>query len=303
MEVLCASDGRYLPHAATMLCSLLQHNSVFRIHFLYSSVDPRQLIKLKSLVKRYGSEIVFYEVAPQDLKDLRVDKWGSLAVYYRLLAPRLLPAELNKVLYLDSDIVVRRSLTELWNTDISDCPLAAVSNYEDEARKALGLPEGTKYFNSGVLLINLSFWRRNSVAERAISFVKDNPDKVQYWDQDALNAILSNQWVELPPCWNWQYWWRTSTPETEREPAIVHFIAGDKPWHWSNTHFFKQEYHRYRVQTPWRRYKLEGQPGLWLRLGRGLKSLARTILPAGFRQWLRSRLAPASSGRPPSKAF
>jgi lipopolysaccharide biosynthesis glycosyltransferase len=164
-----------------------------------------------------------------------------------------------------------------------------VSNYEDEARKALGLPEGTKYFNSGVLLINLSFWRKNNVAERAISFVRNNPDKVQYWDQDALNAILINQWVELPTCWNWQYWWRTSYPETEQEPAIVHFITSDKPWHWSNSHIFKQEYHQYRIKTPWRRYKLEGRPGSWQRLSRVLRSVGRTVLPASFRRWMRSR--------------
>src|SRR5271166_3713344 len=195
IEVLCACDKRYLPHAATMLCSLLEHNNVFRIHFFYSSIPSFELAKIRSLVTRYTTTITFYEIVPKTLENLRVDKWASIAVYYRLLAPRLLPCDINKILYLDSDIIVRRSLNPLWDTDITDRALAAVSDYDDSARKALGFPPGTKYFNSGVLLINLRFWRQNNVPTQAISFIKNNPERVQYWDQDALNAILVHQWV------------------------------------------------------------------------------------------------------------
>ena len=199
MEVLCACDQRFLPHTATMLCSLLEHNSVSRIHLFYSSVSEHELAKLEALVARYASKISFYEIVLADLQDLRVDKWASVAVYYRLLAPRLLPADLDKVLYLDFDIIVRQSLKDLWNIDLTGHALGAVPNFEDDARKALGLPEGTKYFNSGVLLINLWFWRQSNVAERAISFIRNNPTKVQYWDQDALNATLVRSWIELQP--------------------------------------------------------------------------------------------------------
>ena len=287
MEILCASDERYLPHAAAMLCSLLEHNTIFRIHFFHGPIDSSELMKLRLLVSRYGcEEIVFYEIRQADFEDLRVDKWASVAVYYRLLAPRLLPASVEKVLYLDSDIIVRQSLASLWSTDISNRPLAAVPNYYDDARIALGLPEGTKYFNSGVLLINVKFWREYNVAEEAISFIKNNPEKVQYWDQDALNANLVGQWVELPSQWNWQGWdWQDiNTPNPGAGPAIVHFIAGDKPWHWSNNHPYKDEYHRYRLKTPWRQYRQEGRPG-------AIRIIARAVLPAGVRKWMRSRLS------------
>ena len=213
MEVLCASDDRYLPHLATMLCWLLEHNGSCRIHFFYSSVSNGELAKLKFLVARYRCEIALYEVLPSDFEDLRVDKWASAAVYYRLLAPRLLPANINKVLYLDSDIIVRRSLNCLWNTDVTDHAFGAVSTIcDDDVRKALGWPAETKYFNSGVLLMNLQFWRQNNVPEQAISFVRNNPEKAKYWDQDALNATLSHQWVELPSRWNWQHSVLTSIP-------------------------------------------------------------------------------------------
>jgi lipopolysaccharide biosynthesis glycosyltransferase len=290
IEVLCACDERYLPHAATMLCSLLVHNSVSRIHFFYSSIPGAELVKLRSFVARYGTEIALYEIAPAELQGLRVDKWATLAVYYRLLAAQLLPADVDKVLYLDSDIIIRCSLQQLWNTDIVDYALAAVSNYDDEPRKALGLPEGTKYFNSGVLLINLQFWRENNVPDGAVSFIKNNPERVQYWDQDALNAILVHRWVELSSCWNWQDWQHKFIPGAGTEPAIVHFITADKPWQWSNKHPFKHEYRKYRLKTPWRQYRQEGRPGLPYRLGHSLRSVTRVVLPHGLRRWLRSRV-------------
>jgi lipopolysaccharide biosynthesis glycosyltransferase len=291
LEVLCACDERYLPHAATMLCSLLKHNDVSRIHLFHSSIAYPELAKLKSLVAAYKSDITLYEVTPTELQDLRVDKWASPAVYYRLLAPRILPSNVDKILYLDSDIIVRRSLSDLWNIDLADHALAAVPNYEDDARKALGLPAGTKYFNSGVLLINLQFWRLNDVAERAVSFAKNNPERVRYWDQDALNATLTGQWIELPPYWNAQMDRnRKFKLDIAMDPAIVHFVTDDKPWKWSNRHPFKDEYRKYRLETPWRRYRQEGTPRLPRRLYLLLWSFARAMLPASFRQWLRSDL-------------
>jgi lipopolysaccharide biosynthesis glycosyltransferase len=292
MEVLCACDERYLPHAGTMLCSLLEHNSVFRIHLCYSSIPAPELAKLKSLVGEYGAQIAFYKMIPRQFRDLRVDKHASTAVYYRLLAPRILSPELNKVLYLDCDLIVRRSLTELWNTNLANHALAAVTDYSEDAQ-AHGLPMGAKYFNSGVLLMNLEFWRQKNVPEQTIAFIANNPEKVPLWDQDALNAILVNEWIELPACWNAQneaHWLRTS--EHTMDPAIVHFITAHKPWHWSNRHPFKPEYHKYRLKTPWRRYKPEGKPRL-----HSLRRVARVVLPQNLRQWLRSRLVSWGSGR------
>jgi lipopolysaccharide biosynthesis glycosyltransferase len=291
MEVLTACDERYLPHAATMLCSLLEHNSVSRIHFFYSSIASHELEKLKSLVARYRSEIVLYKMAPTEFEGFRADDHLSIATYYRLLAPRLLPPDLDKVLYLDADIIVRHSLNMLWCTDLADHALAAVSNYEDNPRKALGLPAGTQYFNAGVLLINLRFWRKHMVLEGAVAFIKDNPGRVRYNDQDALNAILANQWIALPPGWNAQMdEWRPFPPGTESDPAIVHFVTSNKPWQWSNEHPFKREYRKYRLKTPWWQYRLEGQPGLPQRLGRSLRRFARIVMPDSLRRWLRSRV-------------
>lgn len=294
VEVLCTSDERFLPHAATMLCSLLEHNAIAKVHFFHSSVSGAELEKLKLLLATYGTEIALYEINTANLERLRVDNY-PMATYYRLLAPELLPPEVGKILYLDCDIIVRGPITDLWNVDIANKALVAVSNYHDEARQTLGFPANLKYFNAGVLLINLEYWRANNVMQRAISFVRNNPEKAKYPDQDALNTILIDQWVEVPARWNWQQWAPKPSRRSGIDPTVVHYVSSDKPWHWSNRHPFKNEYCLYRRKTPWRDYEQEGRPDLATRFAIFLKSFARAVLPHDVLQWLRARVASSQS--------
>jgi lipopolysaccharide biosynthesis glycosyltransferase len=216
---------------------------------------------------------------PEDFENLRVDKYLSIATYYRLFSPRVLPANLTKVLYLDSDIVVRRSLSGLWNTDLNDHALAAVEEFGD-FRKTPRI----RKFNAGVMLINLDFWRRNSVAEQAMAFARNHPEKVEWHDQDALNAVLDDRWIRLSAIWNEQTGVVSALRmEPARDAAIVHFEGPVKPWQWywnvRVPHPLKYEYHRYRSRTPWRRYKLrEGRAILPWRLPLLLRLVVNTLL-------------------------
>jgi lipopolysaccharide biosynthesis glycosyltransferase len=302
LEVLCSCDGAYLPHAATMLCSLLEHNEISRIHIFYKSIGNSELTKLSSLTEKYKTELVCYEMVPEVLEDfsLHTNDWfRSVANYFRLLAPRILPTDLEKILYLDSDIIVRRSLMDLWDTNLGDKAFAGVEDafwqptldYVELPPGAkydyVELPPGAKYFNSGVMLINLNYWRRYNVYERAVEFMRDNPDKLNYVDQDALNAILVNQWIDLPAIWNDQARSVGHVPvarnENIEDPAIVHFVGGDKPWSWSCKHPFKSEYRKYRLKTPWSRYNEEGEPRF-----RFIRAVAKIVLPDELQQLLRS---------------
>jgi len=296
MDVLCSCDEPYLPHAATTLCSLLEHNGAARIHLFHHSIPAEGLSKLASLVERYGGTLASYRITPDDLEGIRVQQsYWSIANYFRLLAPRVLPAEVKKVLYLDSDIIIRRSLKDLWEIDLGDSPFAAVEDaFWDPKLDYVQIPEGAKYFNSGVMLINLDYWRQHDVCGQAINFVKNNPDKVNYVDQDALNAIFVGRWINLPPIWNDQAKAQIHVPAVRNldvsNPAIVHFLGAHKPWMWSCNHPFRRDYRKYRVKTPWREFRLEGKPRLYL-----LRRVARMVLPSDVRQWIRSRVARAQA--------
>src|SRR5208337_2965561 len=120
MEILCACDEGYVPHTATMLCSLLEHNAFVRVHLFHSSIGSRTLDKLIKFVVRYGGAITSYEMIADDFDYCQVDGWASIANYYRLVAPHFIGEDIDKILYLDSDLIVRQSLDKLWNTDVTD---------------------------------------------------------------------------------------------------------------------------------------------------------------------------------------
>ena len=294
IEILCASDDRFLPHLATMLCSLLEHNTVLRIHLFYSSIDDYTLAELESFVTGYGSAITRYEMDPNNFQKLQVDKHVSIATYYRVLAPRILPLDISKILYLDSDVIVRNSLRSLWNTDLRDHAVAAVIDQSDvidaEKLAELGLPAKVNYFNAGVLLINLNFWRQHNICEKTIAFARNHPEKVTWWDQDALNAILVHRWIELRPVWNLQCWSLDKRMSATKDAVIVHFCGQIKPWHWSPKRAFRSEYRKYRRKTPWPQYRLEGTPPWHQRLRPSIRNAVRTVLPFSMREWLRSRI-------------
>jgi lipopolysaccharide biosynthesis glycosyltransferase len=287
MEVLCTCDENYLPHAAAMLCSLLAHNRVSRVHFFHNSITKSELDKLIALVKEYGSEIKSYELELSDFEGLQLDKWATAAVYFRLFAPRFLPEDLDRILYLDTDLIVRHSLLELWNTDVTEYALAAVPHNADEDPlfEYLGLPKGVPCFNSGVLLINLKYWKEHDVGANAVAFVRDHPERIQYWDQDALNATLIGRWLSLPTTWNYRCWW----DQTVKDPDIFHFAGANKPWHWTHRNPFKREYRDYRNKTPWP-YEIEDLPSLRRRIWYYALLISSFVLPEAARRRIRPRL-------------
>ncbi|MBW4598123.1 MAG: glycosyltransferase family 8 protein [Calothrix sp. FI2-JRJ7] len=172
------------------------------------------------------------------------EQWG-LATYFRLLAPELLPTQLNRVIYLDSDLVVEGSLAKLWEEEFDDCPALAVQDYWlpyvsttwalHETYQELGLPPDTHYCNSGVIVMNLKHWREENLAQKALEYVR----KYQKMDQEGINAVMAGKWKLLDPRWNVQIWSVVrSVIELPCKPAdllrnafILHFTAPIKPWH------------------------------------------------------------------------
>lgn len=136
----------------------------------------------------------------------------SPSSYLRLLTPEFVGAHQQRVLYLDSDILVTDDLAPLWDFDMAGLPLWAVQNFSDGShgralRKALaerGQSDDCLYFNSGVLLINLPVWRAEAVSERAFAFLDHHSQTLSFPDQDALNIAVAARWGQLDPRWNIQ---------------------------------------------------------------------------------------------------
>lgn len=165
---------------------------------------------------------------------------GKSAAFGRLSLDAVLDAAYEKILYLDADVWIgRRPLNALFDMDLGNMPLAAVSDAAEVVRRGsadwqayrrgLGLSADAKYFNSGMLLINRPVYARDQISERTLSYLASGAYRGNYNDQCALNAVINGNFVELSPVWNWMYAtrWRLTR---DANPGVIHFIGPNKPW-------------------------------------------------------------------------
>ena len=197
--------------------------------------------------------------------------WVTSATYYRLYLSEILPDLIEKVIYLDSDILVRHDLEELWNVEISDYSIACVQDcnaYKDEHYERLQYPKEKGYFNAGMLLVNLKYWREHEMIDKFVHFIQHHSDRIKLHDQDVLNYVLRDSKKEVNLKWNFQedclktqfssslFCQEKEWEEVRNNPAIIHFTGPLKPWFSDCQHPFKKLYLAYMKQTKWKSYQL-----------------------------------------------
>lgn len=292
IEVAFATDRTYVPHAAVMLRSLIASQGPERVraHFMHPSSLPRGTReRLRAMVESAGAAIEFHPIRASAVRGLPAMDRIPPVMWYRLLLPELLGDE-QRVLYLDCDLLVVDDLEPLWRIDLEGCQVGAVTNLLPSDLRhrpaALGLSEAG-YFNSGVLLIDLDAWRLSGCAREMAELARRNPERLVFPDQDALNIVLGSSRLALHPRWNCQnsvlyYDWarevlgEEAVAQARAHPAIVHFEgpAQAKPWHPGSPHIYRDEYLRYRAQTPWPTLD-EEREGLAARASRILRGARR----------------------------
>jgi len=171
---------------------------------------------------------------PKD--DFVVNGHISKATYYRLYLGSILPSTIDSVLYLDTDLlVVSNNFNELFDINIKDYPLAAVNHYTPNERLRLGL--NGDYFQAGVLLINLKFWRENSVEDSFLDVLQTRSKDLLYWDQDILNIVFDSSCLVLPDKYNVHL-----LLAGVADVVIYHFDGTRKPWRLRNDRPGKKEW-------------------------------------------------------------
>lgn len=231
MNILFCFDDKYEQHFIVALTSVLLNNSLpIKVYIITNKISSKLKQNLDKLIDLYKIDINIYFIDENNLGDLKVSQHASLANYFRLFIGDFLPNAINKVLYLDSDLVVNHSLEELYNLDIEQYYIAARGNTTRSQKQRLDL-QNNYYFNSGVMLINLQLWRKDKIGKQAIKFVKNNPDKIKLWDQDALNKIIDGKFLLLDKKWNSLVDLYKERSEVNDESAIIHFVGSLKPWH------------------------------------------------------------------------
>jgi len=263
INIVFASDKGYVEHLAVAMCSLFENNCgvILDVYVLNSDIDDANWRELEKIANRYGQNLIDIKISDQDLGGLVTPYHLTKQTYYRLFIPERIQG--SKALYLDADIVVNGSIAELYSTDISGYYLGAVLCPALEWHKDLELSEGSKYFNAGVMLIDLSMWRRDHLKERVFDVVRMKPWAIQFADQCGLNSVVNGRWKQLPPKFNLQgvffefeteaYSSFFSKEELEaafNQPVIVHYSGSDKPWHFHYIHPYRSLYWKYLRKTP-----------------------------------------------------
>ena len=255
MDVVFNVDNGYVRHLCVTILSILDKNpnDDIAFHIITCELSKENREYIFSLLVEYHASVRFYDVDINTLKKFSVGKLTgnpniSYAAYLRLFIPNLLSQNIDKVLYLDCDIVVIGSLFELWNKDICQYCLAALDDYgnaQKSGAERLGLESGFKYFNSGVMLINLQKLREMNFMKKVQDYLVTDGYRILMHDQDILNGLLYKQRLPLEERWNMM-----RNTDNTTDYSIIHF-AGLKPWYIECPHPLKHIYYHYLAMTKW----------------------------------------------------
>lgn len=275
MNIVLTVDTNFAPQAAACIASVCENNrNVSSISFfiLTTGIEEAASGKLHALVNSYGRTLDIIDIGniyQYFNADFDTAGWSEI-VLARLIMSRFLPKSINRVLYLDGDTIVRRNLTELWETNLDGCIIGAVREPTARVsqRRQLNITD-MRYFNAGVLLIDIDAWKRNHVEQTLLKYCNENWQNLFANDQDAINGALATKIKELSPSYNYvnsffyypysalvkmcepaKYIPLDEFEDAISDPTIVHFLGEERPWRVGNTHQFQKDYVHYLSLTP-----------------------------------------------------
>lgn len=245
IPIFFASDDNYIPFLSVAISSLLEHankNYNYDIIVLSSNINEENMKKIKAYEKE-GVKVIFEDVKSKienimDDLSLRLRDYYSLSIYYRLFIPSLFP-NYKKAIYLDADIVVIDDIAKMYNEDLNGYLVASVNDdvimsheaFKEYSREMIGI-EPEKYFNSGVLLMNLIEFRKDNIEEKFLHLLNKYNFDVICPDQDYLNFLCKDKVKYLDKGWD-----RMPIEDKDFDDKnlhIIHYNNFHKPWNYDN---------------------------------------------------------------------
>lgn len=272
INIVCACDDQFALPLTVTLFSALQNlkQSTAAVYIIDSGISKKKKEKIKSILEIIPalSSLDWLNKNIEGNTKLLLTKTINRTTYLRILLPDLLPM-LEKVIYLDADLIIDKDLTDLWDISFEDKLAVGVRDYYFHTistqnaipnYEAFGLNKDAVFCNAGVMVLNLKKWREESISPKIMAFVE------QYMlnDQQGINAIFNGRWKTVSPRWNVTLSSINSfKPEFEKigdgdiksmleYSFITHFTSRYKPWHlgWEpgaliNNYYNQRERNRY----------------------------------------------------------
>lgn len=245
VNILVTLDKNYIPHFNVMLSSLLESNGdrFFDIYMLHSTLSEEDIKDSELLLCDKGN-IHLVKVDERELENAPTTDRYPKEMYYRIFAARYLPESLDRILYLDPDVIVNKSIDELYSLPMDNAYFAAASHIGsilhivNEIR--LDMDEEMPYINSGVMLINLDLLRRQQNYNDVFVYINEHKGKLILPDQDVISGLYGDKIISLDPYkYNMTerlYVFKTQSNEKIdikyicSNTVIIHYCGRNKPW-------------------------------------------------------------------------
>ncbi len=231
--IVVACDNHYMPLLAGLVKSIeVNHRTEEHIHFFI--LDDGISVKNRSKLTRSVSPHMFTfhwllkdQVIPEGMSIPYDNSSYPLIIHMRMFIPYFIPVGYEKVIYMDVDMIVNDDISKLWHTDLGGYIIGAVldvrirefgSSSAVRNYKELGFDASTRYFNTGLLLMNTKKWREQDLTPAIFRCIEENRQYANYPDQYGLNVVFANKWLELNTRWSW------SAEEWVPDASLIHFI-------------------------------------------------------------------------------
>lgn len=301
--IVTTADDRFALPATVMMRSVVDHlagTAAIDFFVLDCGLSAKSRWKMRRSIPRNWARLRFISISSDDLTGFRVDGHIPAAAYARLFMGKLLPEGIDRVLYLDGDMVALTDVAPLAAMDLKGHPVAAV---QDPLAGRVGqspmlmhwqdwdVPAGTSAFNSGLMVMDLPRWRSEGTFERAIRVAREHPERMLWHDQSALNYVIRGDYEPLDPVWNplpqfyspqgidGVIYDKETVDRCIQDPKMLHFGGTWRPWKGSGRHGRETEFYRYLHRTAWRNdvfcapWMGSGKTG-WTKISRRLRQMA-----------------------------
>lgn len=258
LNIVFASDDNYVQPLAVSIYSLLDNvRREVKITILDGGISDFNKDKLLNIAKKFNTNLYFYKMQDSLFFGFPIIFHYSIAIYYRLILDKIFEGDLDKVLYLDCDILVLGDVSKLFDLNLDKFYLAAVKdNISEDFKKVSKVKDFDikikDMFNTGVLLLNLKKIRQDSIMDKSMKFIDNYKNDLTLPDQEALNFLCTDNWLMLDGSWNVQM---DLNQQKLKEVNILHYTNRYKPWHAFYHNYYQKYYIKY-LKLSWPNYKL-----------------------------------------------
>lgn len=286
LNIVYSCSDTYAYITGVSITSLLENNQNenFRIFIINNNISPTNIEKLLLLAKKYKTEMIFipfFDIEKNINFDIHFRRWNK-STFGRLFMASLLPMDVDWALNIDCDTIVLGSIRELFNykrDDITFCGVSECINFR--YKRNIHKDEQSKYFNGGLVLLNLKNVREKGYEQQFADYIEKNGECLQYLDQDVINAVIpEREKLELPLKFDvlspyfylnykqvcqmrncFTFYSQKEFEQAKRFPSIVHFtsffLEGKRPWMQGCNHPLTSKFLFYKSISPWANISLE----------------------------------------------